>query len=258
MSIAGKSLHILVPMYGGMCLQNFFQSFHRLVVACMKFGVTYSFTLTYNESLVPRARNRLVDEYLKNHAETHALFIDADIGFDEQDILTMLEMDRDIIGPGCVKKNIRWDRIQKAIKKNGREYSNEELSRIGGDYVFNFERFQGQRDIQLGEPQEVKHLGTGLMMIRRNVFETFIEKYPERWYESRGDLAALPGPIHDFFRIGIDPETREYDSEDYGFCSDCRAIGFKVWMCPWMKTSHMGSYTFVGDLPMVAKLTGAL
>jgi hypothetical protein len=96
------------------------------------------------------------------------------------------------------------------------------------------------------------------MMIRRNVFAKFREAYPDRWYESRSDPNALPGPIHDFFRVGVNPDTHEYDSEDYFFCTDAKAIGFKVWMIPWMRTSHMGTYKFIADMPAVAALSGDL
>jgi len=91
------------------------------------------------------------------------------------------------------------------------------------------------------------------------VFETYKEKYPDRWYDSKGaDPADNPGPVHDFFRVGVNYESRQYDSEDYWFCMDCRDIGFKVWMLPWMKTSHAGTYTFRGDMVAVSALVGEL
>jgi hypothetical protein len=218
MSIEGKSLAVLTPMYGGLAAHNYIESFLKLLMTCGKYRVPFSYSFTYNESLISRARNRLADEYMKNCASTHALYIDADIGFEADDILGMLEADRDIIGVPCSKKSFRWDRIQKALQRNGHNFSADELSRIGGDFVFNFEQFAGQRNMQLNELQEMRNVGTGIMMIRRQVFEGYKAFYPDRWYESKTDPAALPGPIVDYFRCGINPETREYDSEDYWFC----------------------------------------
>jgi hypothetical protein len=256
----GKSLHIMTPMGGGFCTYNYNESMIKLCLHLAQLGIPFTWANTVNESLVERARNRLVDAYLKNHEETHVLFIDADIGFDPMAVLAMLELDRDIVGAGCVKKNLRWDRVQKAIKKNGKTFTNEELATIAGDYIFNFKPGTvGQQHFATNAPLEVNHIGTGLMMIRRNVFETYQEAYPDRWYDSRGyDPADQPGPMWDFFRVGINLETRQYDSEDYWFCMDCRSIGFKVWMIPFVKTSHMGSYTFRGDMVAVAQLTGEL
>jgi hypothetical protein len=258
MSIKDKSLNILVPMYGGMGTVNVFESFTRLILMLMHHGVKFSYTFTYNESLITRGRNRLVDEYLKNHEETHALFVDADIGFQAEDVLAMLELDLDIIAAPCAKKSINWGRIERTIRKNGRAFTPDEMSRISADFVFNYEPFVGRREIKLDELQEMRCMGTGLMMIRRNVFAKFREAYPDRWYESRSDPNALPGPIHDFFRVGVNPDTHEYDSEDYFFCTDAKAIGFKVWMIPWMRTSHMGTYKFIADMPAVAALSGDL
>jgi hypothetical protein len=130
------------------------------------------------------------------------------------------------------------------------------MERLSGDFIFNFERFQGSREMQLNELQEMRNMGTGLMMVKRETFIKFRDGYPDRWYESPTDPNALPGPIHDFFRVGVNPETHEYDSEDYWFCVDCKALGMKVWMAPWMRTSHMGTYTFVADMPAVAALAG--
>jgi hypothetical protein len=258
MSLKEKSLSILTPMYGWTGTGNHFDSIIELVIALNQLKIPWSRTTTGNESLISRARNRLADEYLKNSTHSHALFVDADIGFDTRDVLAMLESDCDIIGAPCPKKSIRWDRVQAAIKKNGREFTNEELARLAGDFVFNFEPFQGQKQFKMEELQEMRHLGTGLLMIRRNVFEKFREAYPDRWYNGYGDSSALPGPIHDFFQVGVNPETHDYDSEDYRFCLDCKAIGFKVMMMPSVRTTHMGTYKFIGDLPAVAATVGHL
>jgi len=258
MSLSGKSLMVLVPMYGGHAAGNFIESWTNLVIMLIRYGVSFSFAFTYNESLISRGRNRLADEYLKKHDETHALFVDADIGFQAVDVLALLEGDSDIVAAPCTKKAIRFDRVQRLVRKNGREYTVGELARVAGDFVFNFERDQAGQPIQLGQLQEMRNMGTGLMMIRRNVFESFREAYPDRWFEPHSDPNSLPGPIHDFFRVGINPETREYDSEDYWFCVDCKAIGFKVLMAPWMVTTHKGTYDFIADMPAVAKLLGEL
>jgi hypothetical protein len=259
MSVKDKSLTLLTPMYGGMLAANFHNSVRELEHAFVHHGVRYSILNVYNESLIPRARNRLVDAYLKETEATHAAFIDADIGFEWQDVMAMLEMDLDVVGAGCVKKFLRWDRVQEAIRKNGREYTPDELQRIAGDYVVNFDPGKEKQGFTIGEPVEVATVGTGLMMIRRNVFEKYMEAYPDRWYDMRGgDTGDLPGQIFDFFGCGIDFETHHYDSEDYRFCKDVRKIGMKVWMCPWMRTTHMGTYKFIGDLPAVSALVGKM
>ncbi len=260
MSVRGKRLHLLTPMYGGVLYSNYHESKINLIMACQKYGVQLSFTNIYNESLISRGRNRLADVFLKTSGDDVALFIDADIGFDAMDVLAMLELDRDIVGAGCAKKTFRWDRVQRVLKgSNGREFSPAELASLAGDLVINWDELEEKNEeLELSLPKAVKHLGTGMLMIKREVFNAFREKYPERWYEPKSHGAeGLPGPVHDFFRVGVDPESHVYWSEDYWFCSDCKAIGFNIYLCPWVRTSHMGTYKFIGDLPAIAALAGS-
>lgn len=286
MSLKNKSLYVLTPCYGGALTINYHHSFIKLMRLCNERGVDFGVSNVYNESLISRARNRLVDNYLKQAAHTHCVFIDADIGFEAEEVLAMLEMDRDILGVPCSKKSIRWDRIQTAVarrvldwaamhgmnghdpaalleqyKRSGAAIPPEEFPKIGGDFVFNFLPFEGEKTLELdpmAQPEEMKHMGTGLLMVKRTVFEKFKKCYPDRWYEARSDPTANPGPIHDFFKVGVNPESREYDSEDYWFCASSIAIGYKVLMLPWVRTTHMGSNTFVGDMPAALRYAGEI
>jgi len=51
--------------------------------------------------------------------------------------------------------------------------------------------------------------------------------------------------------------SRRYLSEDYNFCYLIRRAGGKVWFCPWMKLSHVGSYVFGGSLADIASIGAA-
>jgi hypothetical protein len=284
MSLKGKSLYVMTPMYGGNLTMNYHDSFVQLVAACAQLGVPFSWSNVFNESLVSRARNRLVDSFLKTSTHTHALFIDADIGFDPMDVITMLELDKDIVGVPCSKKSIRWDRVQLAVARRAFEWMKHTkppgdmdpialadnfrrsqsaidpalFPRIAGDYVLNYHNFETKEFIHVDQPEEMRLLGTGMLMIKREVFQKFKKCYPDRWYESRSDANSNPGPIHDFFKVGVDPQTREYDSEDYWFCKDAATIGYKILMLPWVKTTHMGTFTYVGDLPAALATTGEI
>lgn len=257
MSLEGKSLCLLTPMYGNMGARNWFQSVIQLSGLCLQAGVKFSFSFVGNESLIQRARNRLVDSFLKDTDCTHAVFIDADIGFQPHEVLAMMEFDRDIMGAGCVKKGFNWLRIQAAIAKNGPIYTAEQLARMAGDYVINWNEL-GEINFSAKEPVEVRHLGTGLLMIKREVFEKFREHYPDRWYESKRDPASNPGPTGEFFRTGIDPLSQDFLSEDYWFCEDSRAFGAKVWLAPWVRTTHLGTYEFIADIPSIGRSGAAL
>ncbi len=126
---------------------------------------------------------------------------------------------------------------------------------MAGDFILNFEKFEGKKSFNLGEPQAAHSVGTGLMMVRRDVFDRLAEVYSDRWYDSsRFDPSSLPGRTQDFFVAGVNYETRDYDSEDYRFCIEARKAGMSVWVLPWMKTTHCGAYVFSGDMQKMAEL----
>jgi hypothetical protein len=42
--------------------------------------------------------------------------------------------------------------------------------------------------------------------------------------------------------------------EDYLFCHRIRDVGGKVWLAPWLKLKHQGSYSHQGSLEHIAML----
>jgi hypothetical protein len=58
-----------------------------------------------NESLITRARNNMVADFLETDA-THLFFIDADMTFTTLDILNILNADQDVVGGACPTKTI--------------------------------------------------------------------------------------------------------------------------------------------------------
>ena len=68
-------------------------------------GIPFSYNTLMNESLITRARNLLAHTFLQSNS-THLMFIDADIGFNANDIISMINVDKDIICGIYPKKEI--------------------------------------------------------------------------------------------------------------------------------------------------------
>jgi hypothetical protein len=256
--LSKKKLFVAVPMYGGQCYGMFMKSCLDLQGMLSSYGVETKFSFLFNESLIQRARTYLADEFVSRSDCTHMLFIDADIAFNPQDVIAMLALDKEIIGGPYPKKSIEWGQLNKAIRKNP-NLPVEEYSKLTGAMVFN--PVGGTQKFSVTEPLEVMDLGTGFMMIRREVFLQFQEAYPEYMYKPDHVGQAHFGgerEICAFFNVYIDPESRRMLSEDYAFTQMCRKIGVKVWLCPWMKLTHIGTYMFQGDLPAVAQHLGEM
>jgi hypothetical protein len=256
-------LFIATPMYGGQCFGMYMKAALDLQGLCIKYGIEARFSFIFNESLITRARNYLADEFLRS-GYTHMIFLDADISYDPNDVIAMLAMslskpEMDIIGAPYPKKSINWGNVAHAIKRNP-DVDPGEFQNVIGDFVFNPVRGLGNQ-FSVNAPLEVLEVGTGFMMIRREVYEKFIESYPEKAYlpDHRG-TANFDGSreIHAFFDCIIDPVTKRYLSEDYFFCQAMRKAGAKVWLCPWMRTQHIGTYMFTGDMRKIAQYSGQL
>jgi hypothetical protein len=258
--IRKQSIFVGTPMYGGNCAGTFTKSCTDLSMLCAANGIPLKFYFLFNESLVQRARNYVVDEFLRSEC-THLMFIDSDIGFNPRDILSLLALnitDPDnyqiMTGP-YPKKTIAWEKIQQASKSGRGDQNPFELENYSADYVFN--PVQGGGQYNLGQPIEVGEAGTGFMLIPRTVLEKFAEAYPEYRYKPdhvRTDAFDGSREITAFFDCIIDPVTKRYLSEDYFFCKKAREIGIKVWMCPWIPLQHIGTYIFKGSLGHMASL----
>lgn len=257
-----NNIFVATPMYGGMCSGQYCKSVVDLSVLCGMYGVKFRISYLFNESLITRARNYLVDEFLRSDC-TQLMFIDSDIGFDPRDVLSLSVLasdpDKSIVCGPYPKKTISWEKVKMAVDKGFADQNPNVLERYVGDFVFN--PVQGVNEIRIDTPVEVMEGGTGFMMIRRDTFEKFAEAYKDK-------LTYLPDHVRTknfdgsreimaYFDTVIDPDSRRYLSEDYMFCQWARKIGLKVWLCPWMKTQHVGSYIYGGGLQDLAAIGAA-
>ena len=254
-----RKLFLAVPMYGGQCAGMFARSVADLSATCTRYNIPLQLYFLFNESLITRARNYCVDEFMRSEA-THLMFIDSDIGFNPQDVLALLalmddESPYDVMGGPYPKKCISWEKIKQAVDKGVADDDANVLEKYVGDYVFNPKG--GQNEIPLGEPVEVREIGTGFMMVRRKTFEKYHESYPTQWYKPdhvRTDAFDGSREIMAVFDCIIDPESKRYLSEDYMFCYNVQKMGMRVWFCPWMQLQHVGSYVFGGSLADLAAI----
>jgi hypothetical protein len=257
-----RRLLVATPMFGGMCSGMFSKSCADLSALCAQYQIPMQFYFLFNESLIPRARNYCADEFDRSLAE-HMMFIDADIGFSPQDVIALMALQvqneqYDIIGAPYPKKCISWEKIKLAVDKGMANEDPNVLDKFVGDYVFNPK--YGQQAIPIGEPVEVLEIGTGMMMIKKEALRKFKAFYPQYMYKpdhARTEHFDGSRKIMMYFQSEIDPKSERYLSEDYWFCQKAQDAGLKTWLCPWMKTQHVGSYIFSGSLADLASIGAA-
>jgi len=255
--LRGKKIFLATPMYGGVCHGAYTKALADLMILATKHAIDVKLYFMFNESLITRARNYLADEFLRSGYD-YLLFIDSDIHFEAQDVLVLSHFainndNMDIICGPYPKKAISWEKIKQAVDRGFADKNPLLLEEFVGDYVFN--PAEGITQFKIDEPVEVKEGGTGFMLIKRSAFEAWDKAYPERSYKpDHVRTKSFDGSreIMAYFDCVIDPESKRYLSEDYMFCQHSRAIGLKVWMLPWIKLKHAGTYIFGGSLAALA------
>jgi hypothetical protein len=252
-------IFIGTPMYGGNCSGSYTKSCTDLAMMCAANGIDVRFYYLFNESLIQRARNYVVDEFMRSDC-THLVFIDSDIAFDPRDVLGLIAIQVSdpkfniVTGP-YPKKTIAWEKVKKAVELDKAEETPFALDQYTADYVFN--PIKKLASFNLSEPLEIGEGGTGFMCIPRETFEKYKEAYPEYSYKPdhiRTENFDGSNEIMAYFDCVIDPKTKRYLSEDYFFCHKARAAGMQVWMCPWMQINHIGSYIFKGNMAAIGSL----
>lgn len=238
---------IATPCYGGMVCINYADSILALQKACAAEGYPIEFHLRRGDSLVTRCRNDCVAVFLANPRFSHLFFIDADIGFTPEAAFRLLLADRDVAAGVYPLKRDDWPAA--GVPQGTTRARFEALYQR---YTVNAGR-EGQASVELAIDRdgfmEVREAPTGFMCIKRGVFDRLIEAYPEMRYVPDWPKGTYPeGGVHyRFFDVMVDPESRRYLSEDYGFCRIWEAIGGKIFVDANSNLSHQGERLYTGD-----------
>jgi hypothetical protein len=217
-------LHFCMPCYGGMLTESTFISMLKFMAAANKLGLNFTVDTMVNESLVQRGRNSLTAKFLAFEPKsTHLMFIDADIGFEPEEIIKLLLADKDVCGGLYPKKALPIQYVVNKIPNSEKDPANPNMV-------------------------EVANLGTGFMMIKREVIEKIIMARPDLHYADAIGLDPKYDPYkYAIWDCSIDEVTREYLSEDYHFCKLWRNMGGKIFADLSIKLDHTGYYKFSGD-----------
>lgn len=232
-------LFVATPMYGGQCYGAFMLSIMALKEIAIHNNWDFHFTFISNESLITRARNKLVEQFLATDF-THLLFIDADIEFNAHLVSSLVRYDVDVVCGVYPKKFINWDSVKDIILANPYVKPGLVPSLVSESCV-NY--LSEEPDTSIPGLVSVKHAGTGCMLITRtalNHLSHFVPKFTD--YGSDG--LSEPKIKCAFFDTAIEEGSGAYLSEDYYFCNEWRKIGGKVYLAYNVKLKHIGSYTF--------------
>jgi|TARA_B100001142_G_scaffold319662_1_gene363464 hypothetical protein len=216
------------------------KSIIQLQMLLMREGVQLMLDTTENESLVHRARNVSIGRFMQKTDADFFMFIDADVEFDAQSVLRLLNSGHDVSCAVYPKKVVMWDQAREAVE-NGDERN---MALLSSSLVANIGATK--RSVVNGFV-EVLDGPTGFMMISREALNKMHEHYKDlnckNDHQNRDfdEYCAI-------FDCMIDPDSKRYLSEDYAFCRRWQQIGGKIYADCNTTLGHVGNLPFHGCL----------
>lgn len=206
-----------VLCYGGQVYWEWARCWHEL----LKTGVVGQVASVSGDSLVSRARNTICADFLASSEDhTHLMFIDCDIEFEPWMVHRLVAHNKPLIGGMYPIKQVR------------------------PTWVCN--QIPGEKPDKQGLVK-VRETGTGFMLIRRDVLQAMVAKFPELEFQT-DDNEPGAKRRYDFFSVGPYTDTvtkkRRYLSEDYYFCQRWRDMGGDVWLDTRIQAKHIGRMTY--------------
>ncbi len=217
--LVGKKLFIGLPAYDFKVGVKLAIALAEFCVKAQKHGIQIEISNVSGCSVVSRVRNIIADQFLDSGSD-HLMMIDSDMTFKADDIFRLLA----------------WNQTKPIVAGIGAARKTEKVF-----FSMMDEDENGQITIDKMGCVRAKRVGTGFMMVRRDVFECLRDNHPEWVYMDQNSDKKL----HAFFDFQCTPEG--YIGEDYTFCDRARAHGFTVWADPTIKLGHMGMHEFQGD-----------
>ncbi|QOF80020.1 hypothetical protein [Variovorax sp. 38R] len=237
---------IVTPSHDGKFFQNYVASLLNFTINAERAGMKMQVLMHQGESLVTRARNNCVAQFLANTEWTHLFWVDADIGFSAEAAFRLLLSGYDIAAGVYPLKRENWPE-DGVVAGTTQQQFEAGFTR----YTVNAAPAEGSTQIELEvQPDgfmKMTEAPTGFMSIRRNVFERLMAAYPDLQYVPDSIGEADRGLHYRFFDVMVDPLTRRYLSEDYGFCRLWSGLGESVYIDANSNLTHQGAKLYRGD-----------
>lgn len=198
------SLFIGTPTYSGELSCHYTASLLRLCEQLTKKQIPHMVYFSVFDSLVARARNDLVDNFLKSDC-THILMCDSDQGFEQDKVFDMLDLDLDFLTGAVVGR--KPDSEEYAIKIN----VNSDMTPVVNQ--------QGLISCTMN--------GVAFALIKREVFGKIATEKP------------YPHDVYPYFQH-IYTEHGDHYGEDTWFVNTWLKSGGEVWIYPNITFNHGG------------------
>lgn len=175
---------------------------------CTLSGVDLTALFLSNESILPLARNELLNIAYKSSCDEF-IFIDADISWNPQHIMEIINSKHDVVGIPYPKKTDKSSEYDIVVT------SGQSL----GDYI------------------EVDLIGTGFLKLSKKVIH-------DLWNESE-EVVFRENSIKEICKYG--KNGNKFIGEDYNLCETIQGLGYKIYAYTKHTCNHIGTKVYTAD-----------
>jgi hypothetical protein len=192
-------------------------------------------------AVISEVRNVIAGMFIESGAD-QLLMIDSDQAAGRATIEGMLDFDGLFVGCIYPRRQFYWSQANLATSRSVEDFCYQASAFVG----WLEEDDHGQCTVLNGFAKAT-YVGTGLLLIRRSVFEELMTHYPD--LKGRGfDQSAYPHHSQNWgFFNHIPQENSSLLGEDVSFCRRWRATGGEIWADVASNISHIGRYKYQGN-----------
>jgi hypothetical protein len=204
-------LFIATPLYENKVSIQYMDAVFQTAQLFAKKGFTTQYCFEQS-TYIGINRERLARKFLETSC-AYFMFIDADTVFTPLDIATLISSDVDLV-------------------------SGIYTYRKAGSYGIPFIGEDGKMlDLRGPTLQECQFVPTGMMLVRRTVFEQLYQKH--EFLFDQGFRKGRHNPFTD-----TDPVSNNFEGEDVNFCRIWREHGGKIHANTEVKVGHLGEFEY--------------
>lgn len=238
MAVKPNKVLIATPTAGQTVANAYVKTVISAIRAITRRGMTYAHELVDGADVV-MARNLLANHALRDKDVSHLLFLDSDMAVRQEVFRKMLGLEQPFTAALYTRRTLDLEVYAEARAKG---HSEDESRALASTFTVN----NPPREIRVVKGFiEVEQIGTGVMLIAREVLEKMVEAGIAGRVEG-GNVANRFGDTHSFdFFSYIENEKGNYLSEDFSFCKRARQIeGMKIWGFTGPGVGHVGSFEY--------------
>lgn len=221
--LAGLSIQIATPSGNSQYDREYVKSFHNTACVLIELGAKIDWAEFPGCADLSLARAKIFGNFLRS-SHTHLLKIDADMGWNYDDVVRMILANKDFVAAAGPKKTKKIEFAANNCDDEG-----------------NLLPLVSDPETGLTECTEV---GAAFVLISKKCAEMIAESYPDLVFD--GDDGVKECAVYDPMIVG-DKKKRRL-SEDFAFCRRWRGIGGTIWLLPDVNLTHAGRAVWEGSL----------